>query len=120
LRYLSSDRRFKRFLPQAWTYLVFRAQGGILAFHVSSRSLNLQPILGDLAESRNVICIGFDDLKPSSLEGKDLSQWVVMARSAPEISYLSINSQWKRLTGRKGTRVWSDDFSNIFRAIRWH
>jgi hypothetical protein len=26
--------------------------------------------------------------KPASLEGKDPSQWVVMARCAPEISYL--------------------------------
>jgi hypothetical protein len=100
-------------------YLSKLAQGGILVFHASSRSLNLSPILADLAASRNLLCIGFDDLKPSSLEGKDPSQWVVMARSAPEISYLSINSQWKQLNGRKGARVWSDDFSNIFRAIKW-
>ena len=100
-------------------YLSKLAQGGILAFHISNRSLNLQPILADLAESRKLLCIGFDDLKPSSLEGKDPSQWVVMARSSPEISNLSINSQWKRLNGTKGGRVWSDDFSNILRAIRW-
>jgi spermidine synthase len=100
-------------------YLSKLADGGILAFHISNRSLNLKPILADLAESRKLECIGFDDLKPSSFEGKDPSQWVVMARSAPEISNLSINSQWQRLNGRKGARVWSDDFSNILRAIRW-
>jgi len=70
-------------------YLSKLALGGILVFHVSSRSLNLNPILADLAQSRNLICIGFSDSKPSSLEGKDPSQWVVMARSAPEISNLS-------------------------------
>jgi len=100
-------------------YLSKLAAGGILAFHVSNRSLNLKPILADLAESRKLICIGFDDLKPSQFEGKDPSQWVVMARSAAEISNLSINSQWERLQGRKGERVWSDDFSNVLRAIRW-
>jgi spermidine synthase len=100
-------------------YLSKLAQGGILAFHISNRSLNLKPILADLAESRKLLCIGFDDLRPSSLEGKDPSQWVVMARSASEISNLSINTQWQRLDGRKGGRVWSDDFSNILRAIRW-
>ena len=100
-------------------YLSKLADGGILAFHISNRSLNLKAILADLAESRKLECIGFDDLKPSSFEGKDPSQWVVMARSAPEISNLSINSQWRRLNGRKGARVWSDDFSNILRAIRW-
>ena len=100
-------------------YLSKLAEGGILAFHVSSRSLNLSPILADLAESGKLICIGFDDSKPSSLEGKDPSQWVVMARSSAEIGYLSINSQWKQLNGREGTRAWSDDFSNILRAIRW-
>lgn len=100
-------------------YLSKLAEGGILAFHISNRSLDLKPILADLAESRKLIGIGFDDLKPDSLEGKDPSQWVVMARSAPEISNLSINSQWERLRGRKGSRVWSDDFSNIVGAIRW-
>jgi hypothetical protein len=100
-------------------YLSKLAPDGILAFHVSSRSLDLNPILADLAESRNLICIAFDDRKLSSVEGKDPSQWVVMARSPEEISYLSINTQWQRLTGRKGTRVWSDDFSNILRAIKW-
>jgi hypothetical protein len=100
-------------------YLSKLADGGLLVFHVSNRSLNLKPILADLAESRKLICIGFDDLKPSSLEGKDPSQWVVMARSAGEISNLSINSQWQRLNGSQGARVWSDDFSNIIRAIKW-
>ena len=100
-------------------YLSKLAEGGILAFHISNRSLNLKPILADLAESRNLICIGFDDLKPGSFEGKDPSQWVVMARSPEEISNLSINSQWERLNGRRGARVWSDDFSNIIQAVRW-
>jgi energy-converting hydrogenase Eha subunit A len=105
-------------------YLSKLAQGGILAFHISNRSLDLKPILADLAESRKLICIGFDDLDNSasegtSFEGKDPSQWVVMARSAEEISNLSINSQWQQLEGRKSARVWSDDYSNILRAIRW-
>jgi len=100
-------------------YLLKLAEGGIMAFHISNRSLNLKPILADLAESRKLLCIGFDDLKPSSLEGKDPSQWVVMARSSPEISNLSINSQWKQLNRQTGGRVWTDDFSNILRAIRW-
>ena len=101
-------------------YLSKLAEGGILVFNVSNRTLDLKPILADLAASRNLISIGFDDLKPSDLEGKDPSQWVVMARSAPEISNLSINSQWQQLAGSKGRRVWTDDFSNILRAIRWH
>jgi len=99
-------------------YLSKLAEGGMMAFHISNRSLDLKPILADLAESRNLMCIGFDDVKPDSLEGKDPSQWVVMARAAPEISNLSINSQWKRLNAT-GARVWTDDFSNILRAIRW-
>jgi hypothetical protein len=100
-------------------YLSKLAGAGILAFHISNRSLDLKPILADLAQSRNLVCIGFDDLNPGSFEGKDPSQWVVMARSAPEISNLSINSQWQQLKGRKDRRVWSDDFSNIISAIRW-
>ena len=100
-------------------YLSKLAQGGILAFHISNRSLDLKPILANLAASRNLLCIGFDDLKPSSFEGKDPSQWVVMARGPEEISNLSINTQWQPLKARAGERVWTDEFSNIVRAIRW-
>jgi spermidine synthase len=100
-------------------YLSKLAQGGILAFNVSNRSLDLKPILADLAESRNLICIAFDDLNPGSFEGKHPSQWLVMARSPEEISNLTINSQWDRLNGRQGERVWTDQFSNILRAIKW-
>ena len=100
-------------------YLSKLTHGGILAFHISNRSLDLKPILANLAQSRNLICIGFDDLKPSSFEGKDPSQWVVMSRGPAEISNLSINTQWQQLDGRPGERVWSDEFSNIVRAIRW-
>ena len=101
-------------------YLSKLAAGGILVFHASNRSLDLRPILADLAASRKLIAIGFDDLKPISMEAIDPSEWVVMARSESEIANLSINSQWQRLSGTKDARVWSDDFSNIFRAIRWH
>ena len=104
-------------------YLSKLAQSGILVFHISNRSLDLKPILADLAASRNLICIGFDDLKPDSLrrsfEGKDPSQWVVMARSSRKSAICLLTLKWTRLEGRKGTRVWSDDFSNILRAIRW-
>lgn len=99
-------------------YLSKLADGGIIAFHISNRSLDLKPVLADLAQSRKLFCFGFDDLRESSLEGKDPSQWIVMSRSPEEISNLSINSQWKRLYGTEG-RVWTDDFSNIFRAIKW-
>ena len=100
-------------------YLSKLAQGGILAFHISNRSLDLKSILANLAASRKLICIGFDDLKPSSFEGKDPSQWVVMSRGSAEISNLSINTQWRQLNARTGERVWSDEFSNIVRAIKW-
>jgi hypothetical protein len=99
-------------------YLSKLADGHACVPRIKSKP-GYQPILADLAESRNLICIGFDDLKPSSFEGKDPSERVVMARSSPEISYLSINSQWKPLNGRRGARVWSDDFSNILRAVKW-
>lgn len=99
-------------------YLSKLAEDGIMAFHISNRSLDLKPVLADLAASRKLMCFGFDDLRESSLEGKDPSQWIVMSRSPEEISNLSINSQWKRLYGTDG-RVWTDDYSNIVRAIRW-
>jgi spermidine synthase len=62
-------------------YLSKLAAGGIIVFHISNRSLDLKPILADLAESRKLICIGFDDVEGLILlRARDPSQWVVMAR----------------------------------------
>jgi hypothetical protein len=100
-------------------YLSKLAAGGVLAFHISNRHLDLHPVLGDLARSESLICVGFDDLAPDPASGKESSQWVVMARQAADLGGLAGDPRWRRIEGRPRPEVWSDDFSNILSVLKW-
>jgi hypothetical protein len=103
-------------------YLSKLAKGGMLAFHISNRYLDLKPALGGLARDAGVVAYARGDLDLSSEDvesGKNASQWVVMARRKADLSKLVADSRWQPLRGRRGTRVWTDDFSNILSALKW-
>jgi spermidine synthase len=97
------------------------AERGLLAFHVSSRLLDLRPILADLARDAGLAAYVRDDVDAplESMErGQDPSRWVVMARSEADLSLLRFDHRWERLSGEGRSRVWTDDFSDVMAAMR--
>jgi spermidine synthase len=103
-------------------YLAKLADSGVLAFHISNRSLNLEPLLGNLAQSVGLAGLSQDDLNVSETEaksGKAASQWVVMGRQKEDLAKLAQDPRWKLLPGRLGENVWTDDFSNIISVVKW-
>ena len=95
---------------------------GILCFHCSSRYLELKPVLANLARDAGLVCFGREDLNVSPQErkeGKDPSQWVLMARPGTDLEKLTKYTLWERLPGQEGRRVWTDDYSNILEVFRW-
>lgn len=104
-------------------YLSKLTDQGILIFHISSRYLDLRPILGDLAAEAKLFALSQEDMviSPSQIkEGKLSSRWVVMSRDSQALGSLLRDPRWQRLTGRPGARVWTDDYSDILAAFRWH
>jgi hypothetical protein len=100
-------------------YLSKLASGGLLVFHISNRSLDLHPVIADLAASRALACVARDDLQPNQPEGKESSQWVVMARRAEDLGELTHDPRWYTLNGDTSRHVWTDDFSNILTIFKW-
>jgi len=98
-------------------YLQRLAEGGLLAIHISSRFLDLKPILGKLAEDAGVMARVREDSGTSDL-GKDSSTWVVMARRAEDLLPLVKDPGWVPLGSGSG-RLWTDDFSNIVGFMKW-
>ncbi len=59
------------------------APGGIIAWHISNRTLDLHPVLAELAAALGWDALRRDDLlltRKERLEGKTASQWVAMAK----------------------------------------
>jgi len=96
------------------------AAGGMLAFHISNRSLQLAGVLADLAEHNGAMSLTMVDAEFDPIAGKDPSEWLVMAHQSPALDSLAQKRRWRVLQGRTESDVWTDDFSNIVRVFRWN
>jgi hypothetical protein len=104
-------------------YLRKLAPGGMLAFNISNAHLKLAPIFGALARDAGLVCLTQDDFGLSSAEidaGKSPSRWVVLARSRADLGALATDPRWKPVEVPPGTQVWTDDYSNLLRVIKWN
>jgi len=101
-------------------YMSKLATGGILAFHISNRSLKLDAVLANVAERNGATCLSLADEEQNTITGKDPSEWLVMAQHSPAFDSLAKDPRWRKVEGRKGSLAWTDDFSNILRVFRWY
>jgi spermidine synthase len=104
-------------------YLDKLAPGGVLAFHVSNRYLDLHGVLAALARDAGLFCLRNDDAEVSASElreGKFASWWVVMARHPDDLDALRGDSGWTILQAAPGARPWTDDYSNIVSILKFN
>jgi hypothetical protein len=95
--------------------------GGVLAFHISNRYLDLQPVVERASRDLKVICRFADDfsLTPSEkLEGKAPSQWAVIALTPDDLGPLAQSSRWMPFGGRLRIPVWTDAYSSILAVFK--
>src|SRR5262249_44719718 len=78
-------------------YLDNLAEDGLLAFHISNRYLDLDPVLGNLAAE--VGLVGYIESDPeNNIPGKASSNWVILARQRSTLDRLVHEDrfdQWK-------------------------
>jgi hypothetical protein len=90
--------------------------GGLLAFHISNRYLNLLPVLERLAEELDLSLIHQNhpiDEVTSSQTGTFGSHWVLLARDRYDFGPLLRDASWLGPTPGKRGPLWTDDYSNI-------
>ncbi len=101
-------------------YMSKLATGGMLAFHISNRSVKLDTVLAELAKQNGATILSLADGEHDPVRGKDPSEWAVMAQHSPALDNLVANPQWRVLRPQTETDAWTDDFSNILRVFRWY
>ncbi|HEV3469453.1 MAG TPA: fused MFS/spermidine synthase [Pyrinomonadaceae bacterium] len=101
-------------------YLSKLAPGGLIAYHTSNRSLNLQLVAGGVARDAGLAARVYGDAVSDPLLGKDRSEWVVVARRPEDLGPLASDPRWETLD-EQGPRleVWRDDFSDILGVFKW-
>ncbi|MGO9336909.1 MAG: fused MFS/spermidine synthase [Terracidiphilus sp.] len=103
-------------------YLRKLAPGGMLAFHITNLYLDIAPTLGSLANDAGLVCMASDDRGVSQDQldaGKLASHWLVMARSRADLGPLATDPHWVDIHVPPGTKVWTDDYSNLLHVIKW-
>ena len=101
-------------------YLSKLAPGGVVAFHVSNRSLELERVVGGLAADARLPARIFADQTYDPDKGRDPSTWVAVARGAEDLSTLDADARWRPLdASTPGLVLWRDDFSDVLRVFKW-
>lgn len=95
-------------------YLDKLASDGMLAFHISNRYLNLEPLLSGLSRRAGIVAFIRRD-QEHNVVGRYPSVWVVMARNDAALGAMATDSRWQRV---QGDMVWTDDFSNILSLLK--
>ncbi len=89
-------------------------ENGAMAFHISNRFLNLEPLLVQLAKR-----LGWDIVSKSDLaseeeieEGRFASHWVLLAPKDSAMLSDLVNAGWE-VPNTKPVQLWTDDYSSI-------
>ena len=95
-------------------YLDKLSTDGMLAFHISNRYLNLEPLLSGLSRRAGLVALIRRD-EERNVVGRYPSVWVVMARNDSALDTIATDDRWTRV---QGDMVWTDDFSNILSLLK--
>jgi hypothetical protein len=89
---------------------------GVLAFNLSNRYLDLEPVIGQQAADAGMACRVCYDVYPTTEEkraGKQGSIWGIMAGHVSDLGHLGTDPRWQAPRIRPGARVWTDDYSDL-------
>ena len=97
-------------------YLAHLKQDGILAFHVSNRHIELEPIVALLAEEYGLESVEIHG-GSSDWQGS-YAVWVLLSRQTGVLSVPEIDQAAQPLVIKPGLRIWTDDYSNLIQVLR--
>jgi hypothetical protein len=93
------------------------APRGLLAFQLSNRYLDLEPVVAGSAAALGLTALARYDRATDEEKqtGKSSSFWVVVARAPVDLAPVARDDRWHPARVGQG---WTDDASNLWRAFR--
>jgi spermidine synthase len=93
---------------------------GILAFHISNRYVDLEPVLANQAREMGWYCGVIEDLSGKEIErhpGKSASKWLFLAERREHLPGPALGLRPGRADPH--LRPWTDDYANLLPVIHW-
>jgi hypothetical protein len=106
-------------------YLHKLRPGGVLAMHLTNQNLDLVPVVDALISDAGLAgLVQQNDVDSAEelMQGKDASQWAVIARDGATLAPLASDPRWTPLPVHPGAPpdrryLWTDDYSSIFSIV---
>jgi hypothetical protein len=98
------------------------AERGVLAFNLSNRYLDLDTVLGRQIQDAAWVCRVRHDTRLTPEErraGKQPSIWGLAVATAADLGDLGDDPRWQPPAPRPGSRVWTDEYSDLATYFRW-
>ena len=102
-------------------YLDRLTPGGLLAFNISNRHLDLEPVLGSLAREAGLVARIQRDVVGAEARalGRTPSTWLIMVRGTADLGPLGGDPRWRPARAAPGVRAWTDDFAALLDVVSW-
>jgi SAM-dependent methyltransferase len=89
--------------------------GGVIAFHVTNRFLNLAPVVEALARAQRMHVIQIADIPDAPASSSD---WVLLSESAESLDKPELTEAAKEIEVHSDWRLWTDDFNNLVQVLK--
>jgi SAM-dependent methyltransferase len=100
-------------------YLRHMKPGGVIAFHVSNRFLELPPVVGRLAAEHGLNVVLVSDEGKEGDDDHTKTDWVLIAREPAALEAKQIKAASPQPPAdRPGWRTWTDDYSNLVQILK--
>jgi len=90
--------------------------GGVIAFHVTNRFLNLIPVVEALGQANGLLALHIPDEGDDALASR--SDWVLLSANAELLEEPRLAEFAKPITARRDWRLWTDDFNNLVQVLK--
>lgn len=98
------------------TYLRHMKPGGVIAFHVTNRYLDLKPVVKLLAQARGLTAMNVADDGESRFASS--TDWVLVARHPEFFKSASLVGKTEEIEISPKLAVWTDDFNNLIQVLK--
>lgn len=97
-------------------YMSRLSSDGVLAVHISSRYLDLEPVINANAEYYGMS--GIVVRSPGDMPIYMPSIWVILSKDSAFIDRLALSTKDSAALSERRV-VWTDDYSNLFSVLKW-
>jgi spermidine synthase len=94
------------------------APGGIIAFHISNRHVNLEPAIALLAQSAGMHARTVHSYQNDE-RGESNATWVLVTDNAAFLALPAVANASREPEQRAGLRIWTDDYSSLFPLLQF-